>query len=832
VRIVESPNLAGGYLTGQPYTLVVGGEHLENAALLTAKVSGGMTGSAIGTGSSTEKRFSIQFRQAGSIVFSPDDFFDQNLPTTPPVSCPVQCYGGATSLSTKAFLAPTVTAISNRTPPNGSTVTLSGSGLTIVGAAVPFIVGRARYGSSGQTILTPTTVAGNDVSFVANANVRQDSLAFEFRNGTVSLFRLPLAPIAVQGGTPEVVDFTADSLSVPGTSIKRKVILAKTHTLRGHFLVANPLQSFALTAPVTTPTTGLPTGTLSPALPTSPPSQPSLRFVTSLDLTTARYDQTARAGGVFGVDVVTFDMPNLPDTASADLKITTPAGATTIPNLFHAPPPSIAFIRRQLSTGSSVVVSDGKLVKGATYEIGGKALILVSNGQVMQAGTVRLNGAVIPHAIPQAAPGSAIVVTIPSTATSGPLTVETIAGVSPTINVTVTDAAAPVALAGFQLSPASVVGGQPLNATVAVNAAVPAGTTIGNLFFSQASQTPSALLLPVTRPINANPVVFNIPTRVTRVPVSSTITVTTSEPPSLPANTATATVTIVPPSPTAVTFNNASVIGGAAVTATIPMSGSATLGDSIVIALTSSDPTTATLPASVTLNGNSATVQISTFVVPTVRTLTISATSGGQTRSATLTVNPPTIATVAPASASAVGPGTVSVAVALSASLPAPQTATIACTGQGLTCPASVALSGSGGSFDVTVADVPTTRTGTITVTFNGVARSGTLDIQPLALQSMTASPTTVAAGASTSITLQLNRLGAASFQLTSSDSTVISIPSTAVVFNGTQLTRLISILTRPPQTQATVTITATGTHTSTFGATTITRSVTVIVTP
>jgi hypothetical protein len=292
-------------------------------------------------------------------------------------------------------------------------------------------------------------------------------------------------------------------------------------------------------------------------------------------------------------------------------------------------------------------------------------------------------------------------------------------------------------------------------------------------------------------------------------------------------------VTIVPPSPTAITFNNASVTGGTPVTATIQMSGSATLGDSVVIALTNSDPTTATVPTSVALNGNSASVQISTLVVPTVRTLTISATFGGQTRSATLTVNPPTIAAVTPASASAVGPGTVSVAVALSASLPAPQTASIACTGQGLTCPASVTLSGTGGSFDVTLGDVPNTRTGTITVTFNGIARSGTIDIQPLALQNMTASPTTVAAGAATSITLQLNHLGAASLQLTSSDSTVINLPPTSVAFNGTQLTRLVTIQTRAPQTQPkTVTITATGTHNSTFGATTITKSVTVTVTP
>jgi hypothetical protein len=264
------------------------------------------------------------------------------------------------------------------------------------------------------------------------------------------------------------------------------------------------------------------------------------------------------------------------------------------------------------------------------------------------------------------------------------------------------------------------------------------------------------------------------------------------------------------------------------------MNGSAALADSIVITLTNSDPTTATVPTSVALNGSTATVQIQTQVVPNTRTVTISATSGGQTRSATLTVSPPTITTVTPASASAVGPGTVAVAVALTAALPASQTATVTCAGQGLICPSTVTLTGAGGSFDVSLQDVPNARTDTVSVTFNGVARTATIDVLPLGVQAMTASPAVVAAGASTSITIQLNHLGATSLRLTSSDSTVIALPATATLgFNGSQLTQFLTIGTRAPQAQPkTVTITATGTHNSTFGLTAITKSVIITVTP
>jgi len=463
------------------------------------------------------------------------------------------------------------------------------------------------------------------------------------------------------------------------------------------------------------------------------------------------------------------------------------------------------------------------------------ALILANAGSVMHSATMKLNGQTLPLAqAVSAAAGSTLAFSVPSTATSGALTFETRAGTA-TRNVTIQDQAPPVSIVGFQASPGDVIGGQPLTATVAFNAPIASGTTAGTLLFTQSATTPT-INLPGPISIRANPTSLQIFTRVTRTPVTSTITVTNAEagPNGGSAATATATVTVRPPSPTGMTLSASSVVGGQPVTATVQMNGSASLSDSILITLTTDDPTSVTIPTSVFLNGGSAAIQVATRVVPNTRTVTITATSGGQARSATLTLQPPTIATVAANPTSTISPSTVPVTVTLTAPLPSATTATVACTGQGLTCPTSVSLSGSTASFNVTTSDVPTARTGTITVTFNGVATSGTLDIQPLAVESMIVSPATIRAGVSSSFTMQLNRASTSglTFSFASSDPTVVFAPA-AVTFTAGQITKLVTINSAAPQSVSkTVTITATANRSTPFGTSVITKTATIAVNP
>jgi hypothetical protein len=847
IGIVESMEGGIAFVTGRSYTLSLSGNHLENATLDVVKAgitdvtkAGTSAGATVTPVSSSAfgKRFSIQFHVAGTFTITADDFFDQSLSTRAPVPCSVQCYDGVGSLRLSVIVAPSIASVSTRTPNAGTTVTISGAGL-INPLFATRLVAKQRYGLDGATSSPALTASGTGLSFVANANTSQDPMHLEFRpSGNLSsapFLTLALPTIAVQGGTPEVARLETDTLTTVSSG-KRAVMLAGNHAIRGKFLVANPLQQLLTLA--SPPPTTLSTATLSPTnttlntsvTSTSAPTQPTLRYQTSLDVATARYDPTQRLAGtndIIGVDIVTFSTPNFTDTLTADLKVTTPFGTTSVPGLVHIPPPTLGFIRRRFANGQTVVVSDGKLIKGASYEIGGTALVIVSNGTLLHFGTVRLSGATISTDRPLTAPGSTIIFTLPSTATSGPLTVQTIAGTTAPTNITVLEPPPPTSIAGFQLSPTDVVGGKPVTGTVAFSTTTPSGTVVF-------SQTPSSSPLTVSGPrtIAGNPLTFTMPTKVTRVPVTTTVNASIGELPAGTSNTASAVLNIVPPTPTSLALSNASVVGGTTATATIQMTGAATPADSILITLTNTDPTSATVPASVILNGTAATVQIPTQVVPTTRTLTITASSGGQTRTATLIVNPPTVATVTPASASVIGRDSVNVTLGLTAPVPVAQTVAISCTGVGLTCPTTASVTGSSGSFFATIADVPTARQGTVTATLNGVARSGTIDMQPISIATMTASPSTVAAGASSSITFQLSHLGATTLTLSSSDSTVI-VPPRTVSFSSTQLTQLVTIPTRAPQAQTkTVTITASGLHVTPLGNATFTKSVTVTVTP
>ena len=833
IRIAEPAQADGSYLTGKDYTLIVSGDRLDNAKLFTAKTGisqlSTVTPPSPGTPSATEQRFGVRFGTAGVFTIDSNDFFDRNLPAAPPTTCPVQCYEGSATFAFKVVSVPIFASVSTQTPNAGTQVTVNGTNLVIPGMAMT-IRGKRRYEVPTFDYSNGVLTSGGSLLFTADPFIRQDSLRIEYRPTTspsaAPAFTIDLPPIAVQGGTPSARFI--DTLAPPGggTGSARKFLVSGRRSIIGRFLAPNTLRSFTLTQP-TTSFTGVSTTSLTTTL--ASPSQPTMSFGQNpLVVVSAKTDPTLQFFSSSGADLVTFDMFAFTDTIAKTLTLTTPGGSVSIANVLFIPPPRIDFVRRRLTTGLTSVVNDGKLFRGETYEIGGVGLIIPSGNLVAHSAVVRLNGQQLTVQPPTTTPGSTLVFTVPNAASSGPLTVQTVAGTSG-VTMTVENVPTAISIAGFQLSPTPIVGGQSVTGTVAINTTVPSGTSIGSLVFTTNAATANAVGLPLSRGVTTNPVTVAIPTRVVRTPVTATITVADAN---TPSSNRSASVAIVPPSPTAVTLSNATVVGGTTATATIQMSGPAVSSDSIIIALTNSDPTTATVPSSVILNGGSAVVQIPTQVVPATRTVTITATSGGQSRTAQLTVNPPSVASITPNPASVIGLATVPVAFTMNAPLPAPQTATIACIGEGLTCPGSVTVSGNGGTFNVTASAVPTPRTATITMTVNGIARSGSLDLQPLGIQTMTISPATVRAGTASSITIQLNRTGTVTLQLSSSDSTVV-IPPSQVQFGGSTVTQLVTINTRGPLTaNKSVTITATGTLQTPVGTGTITKSATLTVTP
>jgi hypothetical protein len=841
ISIVEPAEANGFYLTGKQYTLRATGSHLENAALFVAKtgISGLTTTATQVSSSSISKTFPIKFTSGGAFTIDATDFFDLHLPAAPPTSCVDECYTGNGKLSFQVVAVPVIASVSSTAPAAGSTVTIAGSGLSSPGLSSE-IRAVPRYGSPNAFVPATTSISNTGLTFAAQAGMRQDSIMLVYRplnqfTGPPT-FAVRLPNIAVQGGAPQITQIDTAKVA----SGKRYVLPGGVRTLLGQFLAPNPLAPTLIaidpnvinSIPKTLPTSVQLAGA------STAPATPTIKFgQNDLDVSLSRYFPTAVIGVAHGVDSVKFGMINFTDTISKTLTVTTPFGSVSVPNVLAVPPPTIAFIRRTFSTGQPLVVNDGVLLRGVNYDVGGVGLILTTSGAIQGWATIKLNGQIINPGLLSAAPGSTMPFGVPTTAALGPgtLSLETVAG-SVSRSITIQDKPPVVSIVGFQASPSDVVGGQTITGTVAFNAPIAAGTTAATLVVTQSPATPSPLNLPAPILVHANPTVFTVTTRVTRAPVTATILVKNADSSTNggPPNTASATVTVRPPSPTSLTLSTANVVGGQSLSATVQMTGGAATLDSIPITFTTDDPTTVTIPQSVLLNGSSATIQIGTHVVPVSRTATITATAGGQSRSATITVAPPTIVSVTPNPSSTLSPSTVPVTVTLTAALPSAQTATVACSGQGLTCPTSVSISGSAASFNVTTADVPTPRTGTITVTFNGVSTSGSLDIQPLAVQTITVSPASVAAGASSSFTMQLNRAPGVSltFQFSSSDPTVVHAPA-AVTFGTNDVTKLVTVNTVAPQgTAKTVTITATANRSTAFGPATITKTATLIVNP
>jgi len=851
IQILEAPAAGGLYVVGQPYTLSLTGDRLDNVGLNTvlARMPGLTLPAAesfLSAASLTSKtaslstpsaRISIRFDSAGTFNFQSALFNDRHISPQPFANGPWS-YGGSAVFQARVRILPVVTSVSPQTPNGGSSVTISGSRLITPHYNIRVTAARRYDGISAPSL--STSVSGGNVVFTAQPNMQPDSIVLHFDpDGTffagdpadkLLVTSIAVPPVAVQGGTPAA--FLLDTVRT-GTAT-RSLLIAGQRTLRGMFLAPNTLPA-SLTSPVRAPATS-PIGTL-PTLPLT------LSFGgTALTVNSMRYDRgTTLPNRSQGADIITYTVNPLPDTVSHDLVVTTPFGSSTVPNVLYLPPPTVTAVRRRVGPGQTVLVTDGKLFRSSSYEIAGSAIMAPVGGAPAPLASVRLNGTVLSATGSGTTPAS-VLITIPTNATSGALTLETLAGSVSAGTFTVENAPVAVSIVGMQVSPIDVVGGAPMTGTVALNAAVPAGTTAGNIVLTKAIADP-AVILPPPVPITTNPTTFQIATHAVNTVHTVGITAS-SEAGATNTTTATATIRVHPPAPTtvsvtdvngALTPNAITLVGGQSANGMVTLNGTAALADSVRVTLTSSDPTTVVVPASATVL-NFAEFDVTTRVVPSTRIVTITATSDGRSATATLTVQPPTIASIAPAGGSTIiGAGQLAIGMTFNASLPSAQTATITCVGEGLTCPPSVSATGSSASFNVSAIEVPTARTATITATLNGVAKSTTVSLQPFAIASVVASPSSVTAGNPTSITVQLNRAvtsGLIDISLASSDTSVVKT-QTVLEFAPGQITRLISLPSRAPQTQPkSVTITATGTRNTSLGPAPLTGSTTVTVTP
>ena len=272
-------------------------------------------------------------------------------------------------------------------------------------------------------------------------------------------------------------------------------------------------------------------------------------------------------------------------------------------------------------------------------------------------GTVTLNGAAPSGgAVVTLSSANTSLVTVPAsvtvaagqtsatfTANTAPVTQTTAVGVSASSGgTTVTTNVFLVvssAVSSVTLNPSSLVGPSSSTATVTLRSAAPTGNAVVALASSNSvfAVVPNSVVVPAGR--------TSTTFTVNAAQVTSTTTVVISA--SYENVTQSATLTINPPGTTgatlsALSLNPTTVVGGNSSTGTVTLSAAAPSGGAAVSLSENSSATT--VPASVTVpaGATSASFTITTTSVTASTSATMSAVFGGVTRTAVLTVNPPT----------------------------------------------------------------------------------------------------------------------------------------------------------------------------------------------
>jgi hypothetical protein len=290
-----------------------------------------------------------------------------------------------------------------------------------------------------------------------------------------------------------------------------------------------------------------------------------------------------------------------------------------------------------------------------------------------------------------------------------------------------------VALSKVTLSPASVVGSNSTTAnTVSLTSAAPtSGATI-----TLTSSDPAVAAVPASVTVAGGATVspqFTITT--TAVAALTSVTITASD----GASQKTATLSVKPAVPASVKLSPKTVTGGNSTTGnTVTLDGQAPAAGTVVT-LQSSDPSVAAVPASVTVSAG-ATVSpdftITTTAVAAQTPVTISASYGGVTKTATLTVNAPQVASLrlSPASVKG-GRSTTHNTVTLDGPAPAGGAAVTLTSGNSAVAAVpptvTVAAGATSATFTITTTAVSANQVVSITAAFGGGSKTANLTVTP-----------------------------------------------------------------------------------------------------
>jgi len=325
-----------------------------------------------------------------------------------------------------------------------------------------------------------------------------------------------------------------------------------------------------------------------------------------------------------------------------------------------------------------------------------------------------------------------------------------------------------VAVSSVALNPAEVGGGASSTGTIALSAAAPAGGAT----ISLVSSHPSIATVPQSLTVPAGSLSATVSVATAAVAASSPVTITAS----YGGITKSATLTVLATAPSgtlsALTVAPTSVRGGNPVSATVTVSAAppspptnvrilgtlesavaapsssltASAAGDATIGLTSSHPAIASVPATVTVPAGttSATFFINTTAVTTSSLVTITASYGGITKSAPLTVLPPstsvTLSALTLTPSSVQGATTVAGNLTLSAAAPSGGAVVALSSSQSsaaaVPTTVTVPVGSTTASFSIATSQVTSSTSVTIAGAYGGVTKAALLTVLPATLSS------------------------------------------------------------------------------------------------
>jgi len=437
---------------------------------------------------------------------------------------------------------------------------------------------------------------------------------------------------------------------------------------------------------------------------------------------------------------------------------------------------------------------------------GGIAIALASNNAA----------ATVPASVTIAAGSNSATFTVATTA----VTARTKVRVTATLGNRKTEAELQVttlSLQSLSISPKSVTGGNPATGTVTLNAVAPAGGAVVNL-----TTQSTAVTIPSTVTVSAGQTTgtFSIVTSAVTAQAQAQVSA------SFGGSSGHASLSILPPTTFSMALNPTSVGGGARSTGTVTLSSAAPSGG-LIVNLSSDNAAAFVEPMLEFHSGKTtATFEIQTAGVAASTTATISAAIGSVTETASLTIQPSSLASVT-VNPTAVGGGA-SAWGYVSLNGVAPQgglAVTLASSLTTVTVPATVTVSSgrSSAMFAITTTSVTSPTVATITATAGAVTQTATLTVNPLGLSSISVDPSNVVGAGTANGSVMLNApagTGGVVVALASSDPSA-TVPTSVTVASGHSKARF-TVTTTAVSTATAVTLTATS------GAASVTTTLTV----